>query len=475
MSSDLAGTDSPTGALNSDLAGLAAEQIPGYGRTVELLQGLLESFGQGLVLANANGMIWKTNARVEGFFGVGNGAMIGSPLKSYCMLEDPGEIDELLRIYGDENDNRSFTDEIEFGGHWYQARFSCIRDGAGSFLGVLLCIQDIHDDEMREQQMRSSAFELEMANRELADIKDRIEGQAGQQVIAFEELRAADARVKETNDKLLKDLDAARRIQTSLLPRSIPEVAEIRFSFRYVPCETVGGDFFDVFLLDPTHLAIYLADVSGHGVSAAMLAVFAKQAIKTIETSAGSGTVVPPDEVLSRLNEELIRAQLEDMPFVTIFYGILDLRTMVLSFSAAAHPVPLVLDAAQGSVRSLEYPESSPLGWFAGEKYYLLATPLRPGERLLVHTDGVTEIFDERGETIERAGFHDRLNRLAERGPEEFADGVLTMVNDFTQKAVQDDDITLLILDRVEKPGPRPWPDDMPYAETAFAEIPSEA
>jgi PAS domain S-box-containing protein len=421
----------------------------------DVLQSVLAAFGQGLIVADAAGTVVTANREAESYFRVRKGLLVGQPLRDYCMLEQPDEIDELYRRYADDGDRRSYADDVEHAGRWYRLRFSRLQRVSGEFLGVLLTIQDVHEDVMRAQQTRASAFELEMTNRELADTKDRIEAQAGQLVIALEEVKAADARAQEQNAKLLKDLESARRIQHSLLPRNIPEVAEVRFSFRYEPCEGVGGDFFDVFLLDPHHLAIYLADVSGHGVSAAMLAVFAKQAIKTIETTFRRG-IVPPDEVLTRLNQELIRAQFEDMPFITIFYGVLDTRTMNLTFSAAAHPVPILLDAGSGGVRTLAYPETSPLGWFTEEKYALVEAEIRPGERLLLHTDGVTEIFSEAGELIEHDGFHGRLQELADREPDAFAAAILEMVRAYTGKTVQDDDITLLVLDHAGRADIRP-------------------
>ena len=407
----------------------------------------MSSIGQALLVTDEKGIICQANKEARAYFKTARERILNRSLKEFCMLEDPDEIDQLISLYKQKGEGEVFTDDVKHFGRWYHVSFSRLADRQGEFVGVLLNIQDIHERMLLEHETRESANELASANRALADTKDRIEKQAGQLVLALEELKTAGDRIKEQNENLLKDLGAARRIQQSLLPRMIPDMPELRFNYKYSPCEDVGGDFFDISTLDSTRVAFYLADVSGHGVAAAMLAVFAKQVIKTIETHSNAGELVPPNEVLQRLNEELIQAKFEDMPFLTIFYGILDTKSMVLSFSAAAQPAPLLIDSETGSVRELDYPESSPLGWFEDAEYSDTECTIGNNQRLLLYTDGVTEIFNPAGDMIETDEFHQNLVGLSTLPPDKFSDGIFTMIREFTQKTVQDDDITLITMD----------------------------
>ena len=410
---------------------------------------IVASIGAGVVLTDRDGSITLANREAERCFDESAEDMVGRPLKSYCMLEEPDEIDQLLAYYRDDDVRESFSDDVFFRGNWYQVRFSRIDDPEGRFSGVLLTVQDIHERKLMEQQMRTATLEMENANMELADTMDRIEEQAGRLNLAFEELRAADERIKDQNQKMIKDLNSAKRIQSALLPQTIPSVDGWAFDFRYVPCEQVGGDVLNVFPLDDRHVAIYQADVSGHGVSAAMVSVFAHQAIKGIELGHGAGDIVPTNEVLRLLNLELIRAEFEDMPFLTIFYGILDTKTRKLRFTAAAHPMPIVIDTQAGTAEQIAYPEASPLGWFPEDDYAVNEIEMKPGQRLVIHTDGVTEIFNPDEEMLSDAQFLDFLVRESENDLPAFGDGVIRMVGDFTGKEVQDDDITVIAVDCV--------------------------
>src|SRR5690349_18023167 len=118
------------------------------------------------------------------------------------------------------------------------------------------------------------------------------------------------------------ELDLARRIQMSFLPQALPEVAGVRFSVHHALCGRVGGDFYDVFRLDESHVGLYVADAMGHGVPASLLTIFVKKGVRPKEVFGHHYRLLPPEEVLQRLNRELIEQKLSDTPFITMLYAL---------------------------------------------------------------------------------------------------------------------------------------------------------
>src|SRR2546421_8139 len=112
------------------------------------------------------------------------------------------------------------------------------------------------------------------------------------------------------------------RLQWPSLPKALPGWAGARFAVHYSRCGRVGGDFYDVFRLDESHVGLYVADAMGHGVPASLLTIFVKKGVRAKEVFGKQYRLVPPDEVLSRLNRELIDQQLSESPFITMIYGL---------------------------------------------------------------------------------------------------------------------------------------------------------
>jgi sigma-B regulation protein RsbU (phosphoserine phosphatase) len=203
--------------------------------------------------------------------------------------------------------------------------------------------------------------------------------------------RAAEAgrvnmRLKAAYQQIDLELGLARRIQESFLPQNLPELPGVRFAVTYRPCGQVGGDFYDVFRLDERHVGFYVADAMGHGVPASLLTIFVKKGVRAKEINGKSYRLVPPDEVLHKLNRDLIEQALADMPFITMVYALFDHATGTIRFSRAGHPHPLYLPA--DGPPQLWQLGGSLLGVF--ETHYNLQTDrLRPGDKLLLYTDGM--------------------------------------------------------------------------------------
>jgi sigma-B regulation protein RsbU (phosphoserine phosphatase) len=200
------------------------------------------------------------------------------------------------------------------------------------------------------------------------------------------EINRINKRLQTAYQQIDQELELARRIQESFLPQSLPELSQVRFAVHYQPCGRVGGDFYDIFRLDEQHLGFYVADAMGHGVPASLLTIFVKKGVRAKEIFGQQYRLVPPGEVLHRLNRDMIEQQLSENPFITMVYVLFNHCDGTLSFSRSGHPYPLYLPREGSPV--LWQIEGSLLGVF-DTKYPMQTHQLRPGDKLLLYTDGM--------------------------------------------------------------------------------------
>ena len=255
--------------------------------------------------------------------------------------------------------------------------------------------------------------------------------------------RAADAqqinhRLQQAYQQIDNDLELTRRIHRGFLPRALPEVLGARFAVCYRPRSRVGGDFYDVIRLDEEHVAMYAADAMGRGVPASsLLTIFVKKTLQPKEIIGRSYRLIPPDEVLERLNRELVALGMPEPPFVTMMYMQLNCRDGSLAFARAAHPHPLYVPA-DGDPEYWHAPGTL-LGVFEAD-YPLQTKQLRPGDKVVLYTDGVFPP-GEGGP----GGSHDRLLESARRHRDlplqPFVD---QLARDILEQSTHPDDLTLL-------------------------------
>src|SRR5205823_4396091 len=139
------------------------------------------------------------------------------------------------------------------------------------------------------------------------------------------------------------ELMLARRLQANFLPRQVPTFPRGRVVVHHHPSGRVGGDFYDAFRVDENHVGFYVADALGHGVPASLLTMFIKQNLRPKEVARDLYRLIPPDEVLARLNRELIEQRLSETPFVSMVYGLFNHQTGALSLARAGHPFALFM------------------------------------------------------------------------------------------------------------------------------------
>src|SRR5580693_6202331 len=237
---------------------------------------------------------------------------------------------------------------------------------------------------------------------------------------------------------LEEELDLARTIQQGLLPNDLPSTGWFRAAGSSITSRQVGGDYFDVHPAGPDAFACVIADVSGKGVSAALLAALLQGAF--LLASEGPAQI---EDVMSSINRFLTeRAKGEK--YATVFYCTVD-RSGVLRWSNAGHPKP-VLVRANSDLISLDS-TGLPLGMLEVASYEVKSMQLQPGDKVVLYSDGLSEAESEDGEFFDRKGFRETLRANASLGCVEFHAKLVEAVEDFSEGAELADDITTLVLE----------------------------
>lgn len=232
-----------------------------------------------------------------------------------------------------------------------------------------------------------------------------------------------------------QELETARHIQSSLLPRRMPEVRGLAIDARYLPMADVGGDLYGFLAMDPERLGILVADVSGHGVPAALIASMVKVALAAQAEHASD-----PAAVLAGMNR-ILHGNLE-RGFVTAAYLYMDTGTA--AYASAGHPPLLIWREAEGRVEEVRQ-ESLPLGRFREAGYRNEELRVSPGDRLLLYTDGVTEALNRAGDPFGDQRLREFLASSAA------LDALLGRLAEWTGREPGeplDDDVTLVVAER---------------------------
>ena len=234
-----------------------------------------------------------------------------------------------------------------------------------------------------------------------------------------------------------QELDMAARIQRSILPSTFPLAAEFSLSARLHTAREVGGDFYDFFTLPDGRLALIIADVSDKGLAAALFMAVARTALRSTAM-----IVAGPAACLARAND-LLSAENDAAMFVTVFYGVFDPASGRLLYANGGHNPPALLDAG-GRARLLEGTGGMALGIMAEMPYAEREMALRPGDRLLLYTDGVTDAIDPRERAFGADGLVAALESSGDADVHELLEAIVTQVHSFAGDAPQFDDITLM-------------------------------
>ena len=231
------------------------------------------------------------------------------------------------------------------------------------------------------------------------------------------------------------ELATARRIQTSILPRALPTLPGLRLAASYWPMTAVAGDFYDFLPLDQGRVTVLVADVSGHGVPAALIASMLKVAFALQAAQA-----TDPAAILTALNS--ILHGVLDGQFVTAICTHIDLPVHAITYSGAGHPPAILVRRASGEV--LELAENGLfLGPFRNVSYANARAPFDPGDRLLLYTDGIIEATFSDGEPFGLVRLREFAAAQGNSEPAAFANALLNTVSIHDQE----DDLTIVVVE----------------------------
>jgi serine phosphatase RsbU (regulator of sigma subunit) len=353
------------------------------------------------------------------------GLVLGTLYGRACFARDPVAghlLEEVLRISTDQ----SLTDILQLvsareGDHFFEDVL--LTDQNGRFQGLIPTQSFI---QLQHHMLKENILELELTNRKL----------------------------DQRNRQMENELQLARELQLSILPRNFPELnygappneMPVEFQHRYRPSGTVGGDFFQLFPLEGKRAGIFLCDVMGHGVQAALITAMIRALMESLQPVAEN-----PGRLMEMLNRELVQMLKgsDSSLFATAFYLVIDCQSEELVFASAGHPPGFHLQRQAQEIRPLTDPEKDggpPIGIMPEAVYGNLTyvhSP-KPGDILLLFTDGLYEIFDDQGKQLGYEGLQSILleQRMLPLG--RVLDGTLEVVQGYAKGQKPDDDICIL-------------------------------
>lgn len=301
----------------------------------------------------------------------------------------------------------------------------------------VLFIENIRVPFMRISKMRE----------ELKEYVDKLENIVKEKT---DEMTVTNQRLRTINNQMMNELESAKQIQMALLPKKDEIHLGVKFYSDYRPCGKLSGDFYKYFKIDENHIGMFLIDVSGHGVSSAMLTIFADRVLTPFDDEEDKDFYLDPGGVLKDFYEVFNESDFPDETHMVLVYGVVDLETNEFVYSSAGHNCSPIYITNENEVKPLDLKEGFPickLGDFFTPDFQNERIPLSSGDRILFYTDGVTEIQNQ---NKDQYGL-ERLMELVKKKSYLTSRGILNKVSDdlnrFRGKSEIDDDITMFILD----------------------------
>lgn len=291
----------------------------------------------------------------------------------------------------------------------------------------------------RLDNTNSTTFrDLTEKNRQLQDVNLRLQDANQQLQDAFDELKEAQEQLIE-KERLERELKVAAEIQMSILPDTLPLVDGYDFGGRILPARQVGGDFYDVFILDTNKIAVLIGDVADKGVPSAIFMARAHALI-----IAEADRLISPGDVLRNVNKHITRLE-KSTQFVTALYGVLDINTGWFEYARAGHEPPLLLQA-DGSVQRLPHNPGMALGLWENLTLDEHSLQLPKDSMLMMFTDGMTDCRNPKGVPFGLDRIKLTLSGLSVATAQAACDQLFDTLMYYQSGAKQDDDVTLLAI-----------------------------
>ncbi len=273
-------------------------------------------------------------------------------------------------------------------------------------------------------------------------IKMKRRNQLGAMAQSFDSMTASIASLLATvseKERLQSEIEIAATIQRNLLPKEGPQFGGVSFSAHFEPTTSIGGDYYDVFNLDKTRLAVAIGDVSGHGLSTGLVMAMVKAALTTL-VEEGADEV----SLFRRLNDLVFRST-ERRAFMTLAFTIFDLERGTIRHTNAGHLYPYLLRDGATAALAIECP-SLPLGVREHTTTRTVEVPLQEGDTIVYLSDGIVEAQDEDGEPLGFDKLESLLGAVEDRSPSAVRDTILDAVARHSGARPADDDRTVMVL-----------------------------
>lgn len=242
-------------------------------------------------------------------------------------------------------------------------------------------------------------------------------------------------------ENLTEQLRMAGMVQRDFLPNQLPESPTIDWATTFLPAEWVSGDLYNIDQLDEDHIGFYIVDAVGHGMPAALLTIFVKQAIHLKEMRDGEVVILSPSEVMSRLNTTMAQEKFSGYQFATCCYCLINTKTFEMTYARAGHPYPVVIRPGQKPMQ-LEA-RGSLLGVFEQAEYPEECVQLEPNDKLIIYSDGaepfIGNFFDEKGFV-----FFDEFQAIIDKPVVDMLDHFVTLTKTKEIDPGSFDDITMV-------------------------------
>ncbi|HNX24401.1 MAG TPA: SpoIIE family protein phosphatase [Spirochaetota bacterium] len=256
-------------------------------------------------------------------------------------------------------------------------------------------------------------------------------------VFSLLRLKRANSELYQKNQLIKRELEAAKKIQQYIIPQNFDFISYPKISGIYRPIEDIGGDFFDCYKLDENRSAFIIADVTGHGIPAALTMTMSKMLFSIYAEKFPSTA-----NLMKEINKQL-RGTLLDMQYITAFYLIYDKTLKTLTYSNAGHTRPLYYKAYKNQIAALDS-----FGWFIGisddTEYEEKKITVSDGDRLLLYTDGITEAKNKEGEDFGEIRLARFLKNNHNLSGEDFCNSLLDTVYEYIDGTEINDDIAFL-------------------------------
>ncbi len=266
-------------------------------------------------------------------------------------------------------------------------------------------------------------------------------------------LNYANEELAALNQHYEEELKLARSVQLGFLPKTFPRHRKLAFDKCFMTCAILGGDLYDAFSLDAEHVAVLVADVSGHGASAALISGLLKMAVETLKQEHGHlppaeqpGSVLwHPDQFLQQLNA-MLHDEIPEYQFVTLIYAVLDLDNQRCRVGNAGHPFAIAYQAATRDTAVWSMPTGPALGFFEGSTYAASEWPVRSGDKILFYSDGLTEAMNPAGDEFGEEQLCAVLREHGDQDPDQAIKHVMAAVEAHRGPREMADDFTMILV-----------------------------